>query len=383
MHKKFIFIILSLLLITTAACSNISNDNQITGNQITYEPIESIAEPINTKLTESSLYNDTYQYLLHIAKGENAVISPESLNTAIYMYSKLVTDNDALQKFTSHDYLNYKTTDYFKSINRIWINSNYGVNLHNTGLEEFSCNLDMSNSNKATKEKNNYVKKQTNNFIEKTSSVLDNSVIFDIMNIIYFKDNWDGGSKHLTTDAYEFTNKNGSMIKVPMITGFTGTTYQLDNAVEYSTYYANGFLFNVVLPIYGKSVEDIDLDKAVTAIQNKESTTSLYGDLYLPEFEITTDVKIEFEDLGLTMPQINDEICKLNAIPTIYQIAKIKVDKNGTEAAAVTESVDKAGIMEDDNGYDIVCDRPFAYYIYDTINNDIAFVGIVNNLNFT
>ena len=63
----------------------------------------------------------------------------------------------------------------------------------------------------------------------------------------------------------------------------------------------------------------------------------------------------------------------------IFQTAKIKVDCEGTEAAAVTEILVKTnGIEEMRPTYDMVCNRPFAYYIYDTVNNDVAFMGVVN-----
>ena len=65
----------------------------------------------------------------------------------------------------------------------------------------------------------------------------------------------------------------------------------------------------------------------------------------------------------------------------ICQIAKIKVDHEGTEAAAVTEIV-KGAIqsIDDTRPFEFICDKPFAYYITDTVNNDIAFIGVVNHI---
>lgn len=387
MNKKLLSaFILTTMALNMTACANKTENKPTTEESSTTAESATTSESVNEQVdSESNSYNDFYQFLLTKSNGKNAVLSPESLNTAIYTYSHLTTaeDRDSLQKYVKNNYLSYNNTNEFKSVNRIWVNKMYNANLDGTGVEDFVYELDMSDSDKATKEKDQYVKEQTDGFLDKTSTILDKDVVFDVMNVTYFKDAWKGGSKTITKDTYEFKNNSGAVVKVNMLTGFDGTAYQLDNGVQFSTDYANGFSFNVILPEENKSLTEVDIDNAVEVMKNNKSTID-YHSFSMPKFEALSDVEVNFTDLGLNTPKIDKNIVDIETAPKIYQIAKINVDENGTEAAAVTEVIDKVnGILEEPKGIDIVCNRPFAYYIYDTVNDDIAFIGVVNDLDFS
>ena len=66
----------------------------------------------------------------------------------------------------------------------------------------------------------------------------------------------------------------------------------------------------------------------------------------------------------------------------MIQVAKIKVDHEGTEAAAVTEIVKDtiAFKPEQIETIELKFDKPFYYYIYDFENDDIIFIGRVSQL---
>ena len=71
----------------------------------------------------------------------------------------------------------------------------------------------------------------------------------------------------------------------------------------------------------------------------------------------------------------------MNTGSAISQVAKIRVDHEGTEAAAVSEimTMDACAPIERER-LDLVCDKPFFYYIKDGVNGDTAFIGVINAL---
>ena len=95
-----------------------------------------------------------------------------------------------------------------------------------------------------------------------------------------------------------------------------------------------------------------------------------------PEYTAENTLKLEdyLGKLGLVKEEPNTNI-------QITQIAKIKVDKTGTEAAAVTEIIKDNAVTEVRPYKNISFNKPFYYAIYDNINDDFAFVGQVTTVN--
>jgi serine protease inhibitor len=99
----------------------------------------------------------------------------------------------------------------------------------------------------------------------------------------------------------------------------------------------------------------------------------------MPEFETKSEYEFSFDTFGIDAGVINPDVYNGDVSSVISQVAKVKVDHKGTEAAAVTEILVKSNaIAEEHEIYEMTCDRPFFYYIYDTVNNDVAFIGVVN-----
>lgn len=53
----------------------------------------------------------------------------------------------------------------------------------------------MSDSGKATKEKDGFVAKQTRDFIKSTPTTFNNNMYIDVMNVTYFEDSWYDGEQ--------------------------------------------------------------------------------------------------------------------------------------------------------------------------------------------
>ncbi len=329
-----------------------------------------------------------YEYMTKNANG-NTIMSPESLSEALALYSVVAEKEtkNIIDDFISvegiiktNEYLAYKSNDSFKTINRLWINETHPFNLDKINLDEgIIYPMDMSEKN-ATKIKNDWVSEQTDGFITKTPTVFNKNTQLDAMNVVYFKDTWKNGDKTLTDDTVTFNNADGTTTDVKMISESKDHHgLETDTAYGYQMSYNDGFLFTAVVPKEDKTLDDVDL---MVFINDEARSTGSDAIFLMPEFEIENEITIKGDNLGLALGGIDKSILSESSEPpVIAQVAKIKVDHTGTEAAAVTEVYMEAmAALEETEPVEIICDRPFYFYIKDNLNHDIAFIGIVDNI---
>lgn len=340
----------------------------------------------NSDITFSGNYTYNFYRDFMLSKSQpnkNLIFSPESLHTALDMYASLADADtgNAITGYLGKSYLAYKSTDAFKIVNRLWVNEAVEFNLpEDHVLNNVLYRMNMQDSGKATKEKDDFVSYNTNGFIDSTPTVLDKDTIFDAMNIIYFKDSWAGGDKSVDTKARTFYNADGTTTNTKMLKDSEGIYRYTDNAQSYTMAYKDGFTFTVILPDKGTDLSSVDIDAFINDNASYKSEADVI--LYMPEFEGESTYEMYLSEFGLPGGYINPSIYSGNmSIPEISQIAKIRVDKEGTEAAAVTEIIIKnTSVRPVPEIIELICDRPFLYYITDTANNDIAFIGAVNKI---
>jgi len=120
----------------------------------------------------------------------------------------------------------------------------------------------------------------------------------------------------------------------------------------------------------------------LTNVISSECFVDRPASIRLPEFEINQTIEATnyFSSIGLGQFQ--------NCVPLFYgcpagaevtQVTRIRVDHEGTEAAAVTEIIMKNSIEVEKAPLVLTFDSPFAYMIQD-VNGDIAFIGRVAKL---
>ncbi|MBR1568045.1 MAG: hypothetical protein IJ648_03705 [Lachnospiraceae bacterium] len=328
-------------------------------------------------------YNPYYQFMLQRASEGNCIFSPESMNIAFDMYGYLLEpENQKTIKdyLGNRSYTDYSSTDVFKITSRLWINSNKEFHLpENSKLENgIAYYIDMSDP-KVTDEKNQYVSEQTNGFIPSTPTEFNPDVVFDAMNILYFKDTWKDGDKWLDGEATSFTNEDGTISDVYMMHDSADSYLQSSNAHGYIMQYENGFQYMVILPDDGTELSDVDINAFI-----RRDVDTVINDCYLemPEFEIESTYELGLQDFDLPVTQLSKNVYDYETEePKITQVAKIRVDHEGTEAAAVTEiMVEDCAEISVEEPYYITCNRPFIYVIQDTENDDVAFIGVVREL---
>ena len=198
-----------------------------------------------------------------------------------------------------------------------------------------------------------------------------------LLNALYFKGMWSSPFNADETQYEPF----GRGSDVPMrhkTEGFGYAANDLYQAVKLP--YGNGaYLMTVFLPREDKTVGDVLNSLNGTNWQPQFQLTEL--DLKLPRFETSTNqdlVKI-MSDLG--MPTAFKEYAEFPyfcnvpvCIGKMFQVAKIKLDEQGTEAAAVTViGVESTGMPPVPTPF--YANRPFLYIISEQSTGTIFFIG--------
>jgi len=209
-----------------------------------------------------------------------------------------------------------------------------------------------------------------------------------LLNAIYFKGTWTYKfDKNKTADgSFLFAGGQGGVKSVPMMQLAANVDYARNDEYEALCLpYGNGsYSMTILLPVISQGQNGYDVP-AVPSLEtwNQLNSSMTKADylISLPRFEIDTDVDLIpiMQSLGMTdafemgIADFGD-FCENPEGVYIYlmkHVAKIKVDEEGSEAAAVTVIGGKRG----DNTPVFAANRPFIYVISDTVTGSIFFIG--------
>lgn len=242
----------------------------------------------------------------------------------------------------------------------------------------------------ATGQVNEWCNDKTHGMIEKIVDEVSESTVVALMNAIYFKGIWeDPFDKDLNTQD-KFTCRDGKKVT----TTFMNNTF--DNARVYndeyveamSVPYGNGaFAMTIVVPRTGVTPEKVlsGLD-ADTWYDYRNGGKSYRTYFSMPKFEeeyaaeklcidILNDMGMEKAFTGAAdfSAMSYTPLC----IDEIRHKAKIKVDEEGTEAAAVTYvGMRVTSVGPGGDTFYFKADRPFIYFISERSTGAILFAGI-------
>ena len=234
---------------------------------------------------------------------------------------------------------------------------------------------------------NNWCAENTENKITKIIDSLD-GIQMIILNAVYFKSSWKVKFDKTDTHKLEFHNSNGSLPKVDMM--FVKEKFLYTQTHEYQAIelpYTDPAMSAIVilpaenLPIneFVESLSDQKMNKILSSLRKNKVQ------LRLPkfEFEFFSSLKPSLQEMGMELPfnplkadfsNISDHV-KLY-IDDVIQKAYIKVDEEGTEAAAVTAVMMKLTCCVDRPQEIIMTvNRPFLFLIRNKeINNQFVFM---------
>ena len=248
----------------------------------------------------------------------------------------------------------------------------------------------------------NFVAESTNDFISDYQATVDVDTILDLLNVIYFKGNWQNQFDASKTWKSFFTNKDGSKKRVEMMSQSfkDNLAYCADEKfVGIELPYKNNLAaMYVILPVHendlsiAESWNSQEISYRENFLADIKNAPLFDGtvEVFLPKFEL--DIKNNLND-DLKKMGIKRAFTDSAEFPNIVKNthlkisqanhqAKLKVDEEGTTAAAVTEitMVKSTAVATPPKIIYFRADRPFLFVIRDKNSGVNLFTGVVNSL---
>ncbi|KAF4696764.1 hypothetical protein FOZ60_015664 [Perkinsus olseni] len=211
-----------------------------------------------------------------------------------------------------------------------------------------------------------------------------------LVNAVHFKDQWKTAfMKTFTREADFHARKDEPPVKVEMMVAASpygdtrqkGFDYYADDKVQVAEvpYAHEDYDALVALPAEGVSVDNFvarDFDTWCEGMQhNKE------GSISFPKFKAeygVRDMTSEFERMGLVLDGDYSKMGPGLRVGSVLHKAVMKVDEEGTEAAAASAMV-MLTAMPIDPPFHMVCNRPFMFIVRHKPTNSIVFIAKIRN----
>lgn len=283
----------------------------------------------------------------------------------------------------------------FQIANSIWYRdvfpiSQSFVDLNQEYFDAEVTGLDFNDPN-AANIINQWVSAKTNGRIDSiVDSPIDALTVMILINAIYFKGDWTYKFDITKSADDQFTLLDGSTKQIPMMNQDEGTFPYFENNDLQAIDLAYGdslFSMTIILP---KSEIGLDaliesLDKTTWESWINQLHPQEFGLFQMPRFELEYEVKlndilsalgmeIAFDPYGADFTRMGDGTFADNLyISSVKHKTYVKVDEEGTEAAAVTSvtigttSMPELIVMR--------VNRPFIFMIRERFSGTILFIG--------
>ena len=245
--------------------------------------------------------------------------------------------------------------------------------------------LDFTKTKASADVINKWCDQQTKGLIPHVLDEVDPSYLAYLVNALYFKSQWREKFARSASGNETFYQEDGSKGKVKMMKQ-AGKKFQYGETEVWQAIrlpYGNGnFAMTVVLPKEGHSVREIS-----AALGKGETVNTVWqveADLWLPRFETKYHIKLNDILMDLGMPRSFSPKADFKAmsdyasfVGCVQQDAVIKVDEEGTEAAAVTVVgvLGATAYIEPPQKVVFHADHPFLYLITESSTGTILFAG--------
>lgn len=399
MLKKVLYITLAICL--SACCSKQKTNMNATANTIADAPQNVIANA-------NSFWGNTFNDLCNTSKKENVCLSPLSAQYALAMvangaedetkqelYKALASDSNvnAFYKELLRDLNTNKEWQHCEAniANSIWINKKLSVKepFITENKENYEATIESVAFNDNTLERiNEWCSKMTKG---KIPTILDDIKPNDrmyLINALYFNAIWNKKFNKDNTKKEKFATENGEVVEVDMMRQRENSLYYNNEDFEMTIkgFYDGKYSMLLALP-----KKNVKCGKAAQMIMNDlgnylSEMKRCEVDLSMPKFtvEFGSSLKKVLEQQGVIrafgqraqFEGISDEPLRIS---DIMQKTYVKVDEDGTEAAAVTAVRVGAMSMRPQNIIPMKLDRPFVFAIIRNDGNEVLFVGKVGN----
>jgi len=410
MKKYFFFVIISLLAISLLQCSNpISSPVQIKKN---------ITSSDKQLVKSSELFGlKLFKQVNQAAGDTNIFISPLSVSTALGMvlngangktYDEMksvleLPGNSQDEVNQSYQNLNNLLTQIdpkviFESANSIWYKQNltFEQSFLDVNKTYFDAQVQALNfaDPSSVNTINNWVSEKTKQKITSIIKSIPDGAVMYLINAIYFKGTWLYKFDSTATKDDNFYVTTGNPVICRMMNQKNKFEYyKADNYQAIELPYGDGdFQMLVILPSSGSDINSLINQMDENYWNNLlTSMDSAEVNLWLPKFKVEYSITLNdaLKALGMTSafaPFVAD-FSKIRKekdlfISRVLHKTYVKVDEEGTEAAAVTAiEMGTTAVGPGEKQIYMKVDHPFIFAIRENTSGAILFIGKVVNPN--
>ena len=249
-------------------------------------------------------------------------------------------------------------------------------------------NLDFRDEKAALRNINGWCDKQTHGLIPAILDKVDPAMFAYLLNALYFKGAWMYPFSKNMTEERTFFLESGQERKVKMMEKERKFAYGEDDLCQHVCLpYGDGsYAMFVLLPKEGHTVADV-----VASLDGKkwnDIRSHMYSDdkvnLWLPRFETKYHIQLNDILMDMGMPGSFRKGADFSAMSPnadhldfVQQDAIIKVDEEGSEAAAVTSAgmLGATAVPIQPRVINFHADHPFLYLIVERTTGSVLFAG--------
>ena len=244
--------------------------------------------------------------------------------------------------------------------------------------------LDFSKTKASADVINKWCDKQTKGMIPHVLDEVSPTALAYLVNALYFKSEWAEKFPKGNTQNETFTDEAGqkSQVKMMKLAGKEFNYGETDLCQIVNLPYGNGnFAMTVFLPKSGHTVSELTAEMAKGVLPRFFGSAEV--DLWLPRFETKYHIQLNGILCQLGMPSafnpgkadflaMSDQA---SYVDFVQQDAIVKVDEEGTEAAAVTVIGVEFAAAAPPTKAVFHADHPFLYLITETSTGAVLFAG--------
>jgi serine protease inhibitor len=341
----------------------------------------------------------------------NVMISPTSVSIALGMayngaesttrdafeevlnYEGLTRDEvNEITKELIHVLLTNVSGNLLEIANSMWYDKGFPVEVDFITLNSHYFNAEVNEIDFRTADAvntiNDWVNDKTNGKIDEIIDAIDPAVMMILINAIYFNSVWDVEFDPENTQEANFYNEDGSLFgKVDMME--LESTFNVSFSNSFSAielpYKNRKFSMFLFLPTEESSVNQLvqELDGATWLSWIAGFNERQEFSVFMPRFEFEFDRSLgdDLKEMGLDIAFTDHaDFSGISTIPLyiadVIHKTYIKVNEEGTEAAAVTAIVMEATSINPIINQ-IRLDRPYLFAITENSSKSILFMGKV------
>ena len=414
MKKSVKWMAISIMMaIVTVGCESSNNSMEPTPTEpVTSEDNQRQDIILNSAQTEMVNESNDFAFNLfrHVSSEKSEIVSPISITYALGMlnngaagetqaqinkvlgFSK--TGADGINEFCKKMLAEAPKLDKQTKVmiaNNIYFNSDKGYELKPDFVSKAKLyyEADVENRSFTDGQTMNAINQWASDHTEKMiNKVLDESsfdpdAVSYLLNAIYFKGSWSEKFETSATTDETFHGYTAEKTVPMMYQNNTFKYTETDDCQALRLSYGNkAYSMTILLPKEGKNIGDVLTTLTAKTWNTYQMMDDAIVDVKLPRFESKSDIRLNKIMATLGMPNaFNADLAEFpnfcsaddTYIGLMKQVAKIKLNEEGTEAAAVTV----IGLKNEAATAPIFfhATRPFLYVISEQSTGAIFFIG--------